>query len=115
MASRAKGGRMFDLIGRAMAQIYNIPGITPLPQGATFANFFSRIIIWVLYLGGAIAVIYLVYGGILYITAGGDPEAATKGKTAVVNAIIGIVIIALALVLAAWVSNAIGTNTPANV
>ncbi len=53
----------------------------------------------VLWGAGAIAFAYLIYGGILYITAGGDAEKAGKGRTAIVNAIIGIVIIAAALAI----------------
>ncbi|PIX30025.1 hypothetical protein COZ63_01930, partial [Candidatus Berkelbacteria bacterium CG_4_8_14_3_um_filter_42_13] len=38
-------------------------------------------------------VIYLIYSGIIYITAAGNPDAAKKGQQGVINAIIGIVII----------------------
>ena len=48
---------------------------------------------------GILAVIYLIYGGIMYITAGGDAEKANKGRVAITNAIIGIVIIMLALAI----------------
>ena len=48
---------------------------------------------------GILAVVYLVYGGLLYITAGGDAEKAGKGRTAITNAIIGIVIILAALII----------------
>lgn len=74
-------------------------------EGETFTGILSNILNWILILAGAIAVIYLVYGGILYITAAGDAEKATKGRTAVINAVIGVVIILLALVIVTWVSN----------
>jgi len=57
---------------------------------------------------GLIAVIYLIYGGVLYITAGGDAEKAGKGRTAITNAIIGIVIIILAFAIYRYVIGAIG-------
>lgn len=63
---------------------------------------------WLLIIAGAVAVIYLIYGGLLYITAGGDAEKATKGRTALINAIIGIVIIALAFVIVSWINSIIG-------
>ena len=46
---------------------------------------------------GALAFLYLVYSGILYLTAAGNPDNAKKGAQGVLNAIIGIVI-----VVAAW-------------
>lgn len=46
---------------------------------------------------GIIAFFYLVYSGILYLTAAGNPDAAKKGQQGLINAIIGIVII-----VAAW-------------
>ena len=42
---------------------------------------------------GVLAVLYLIYGGVLYLTAGGEAEKASKGRTAITNAIIGLVII----------------------
>lgn len=97
---------MFELIGRAHAQFSGIPTLTPLTSGS-FKDLVVTLLNWVLILAAALAVVYLVYGGILYITAGGDAEKATKGRTAVVNAIIGIVIILLAFLLVAWVNNII--------
>lgn len=61
---------------------------------------------WVLGLAGAIAVLYLIYGGITYITGG--EKGATAGKTMITNAIIGIAIIALSIVIVKAVLQAIG-------
>lgn len=65
----------------------------------------ARIIDWALYLSGAIAVIFVIIGGYRYLTAGGNEEAATKGKNSVINAIIGLVIIMLAYVIITVVTN----------
>ena len=43
--------------------------------------------------GGVIALIYLIVAGYQYITAGGNAEQATAARTAILNAIIGIVVI----------------------
>jgi len=63
------------------------------------AEIISTILQFVLILAGLLAVFYLIYGGIIYVTAGGDAEKAGKGRVAITNAIIGIVIIAAALVI----------------
>ena len=61
--------------------------------GDDLTTLVSRVINIVLIIAGILAVVYLVWGGITYITAGGDAEKAGKGRTAITNAIIGIIII----------------------
>ncbi len=68
-------------------------------QNVTIGALVDRVISLILFAAGALAVIYLLYSGILYITAGGDEAKATKARTGIVNAIIGIIIIVLAFVI----------------
>lgn len=100
---------MLDLIGKAQAQFSGLPILTPGEMGGvgSVQDFVLRIANWILWFAGALVVIYLVYGGILYITAGGDAEKATKGRTAVINAVIGLIIVLLALIIIGWVSGAL--------
>jgi hypothetical protein len=56
----------------------------------------TKIATWVGIIAGALAFIYLLYSGILYITANGNPDQAKKAQTGILNAIIGIIIIVLA-------------------
>ena len=51
---------------------------------------------FVLLIAAVLAVIYLIYSGIIYITAAGNPDNAKKGQQGVINAIIGIIIIVAA-------------------
>jgi len=97
---------MLDLIGRVYA-VAVISPLDPLTSAGSPRDFVIRIVNSFLYFAGALAVFYLIYGGVLYITAGGDAEKATKGRTAVINAIIGVVIILLALVILGWVKKAV--------
>jgi threonine/homoserine/homoserine lactone efflux protein len=60
----------------------------------------NSVIDLLLMVAGIIAVIYLIYSGFLYITAAGNADNAKKGQQGIINAIIGIVIIALAWVIA---------------
>jgi len=59
----------------------------------------KKIINWALYLAGMIAVIFVIIGGFLYMTSAGDAGQAGKGKTTLINAIIGLVIIVLSYVI----------------
>lgn len=59
----------------------------------------DSIITTVLLVIGIAVLVYLIYGGTIYITAGGDAEKAGKGRTAITNAIIGLVIVIAALAI----------------
>lgn len=71
---------------------------------------FRTIINWALGIAFGIAVIFLIIGGFRYITAGGNEESAEKGKSSVINALIGIVIIVLSYVIVNVVANLVTGN-----
>lgn len=54
-------------------------------------------------IAGAAAVIVIIVGGIKYITAGGDPNKAAEARKAVINALVGLLIIVLARTIIAFV------------
>ncbi len=92
---------MFNLIEKVYAApaSIQIPTLTFASGTPSIQAIIANIVNWVFWLAGAVAIVYLIYGGILYITAGGDAEKATKGRTALINAIIGILIIVSAIVI----------------
>ena len=55
----------------------------------------AKVIGTLLIVAGIIAFFYLLYGGIQYMTAGGDAEKATAARTTILNAVIGIIIIVI--------------------
>ncbi len=56
---------------------------------------------------GAIAVIYLIIGGLRYVTSGGDSKAVTSAKDTILYAIIGIVVAVISFALVQFVVNAL--------
>ena len=70
-------------------------------------NYILRIVNTALVLVGIIAAIFLIYGGIQYITAGGDENKAEEGKKTILYAIIGLLIIGLAAAIVNFVVSAI--------
>ena len=64
-----------------------------------------------LYIVGAIAVFMLMWGGLRYITSGGDSKKITDAKNTVLYAIIGLIIAFLSYAIINFVLNAIGTVT----
>ena len=63
-------------------------------------NTISNILI---FLVGAIAVIYLIIGGLRYVTSGGDSKAVTAAKDTILYAIIGIVVAVISYALVNFV------------
>lgn len=70
-----------------------------------FLNILMGLINLFLIIGGIVAFIFVLLGGWTYLTAGGDSNAAGKGRTMIVNAIIGIIIIFLSYSLVRFVTN----------
>lgn len=106
---------MINLVGRALA--IAVPQLPTISENTSLATILGGVINTALYVGGSVAVLYLLYGGFMYTTAGGEAEQATKARTIIVNAIIGIVIVSLALVLVTWATKSLGvvggtTTTP---
>lgn len=62
---------------------------------------------WVIGIAGAVAVIFLVAGGISYITSGGESSKIQKAKQTILYALIGLGIVALAQVITAFVSGTV--------
>lgn len=56
-------------------------------------NTVESIINILLFLAGAAAVIYLIWAGIRYLTAGGDTKKAEDARRAIINAVIGLIIV----------------------
>jgi heme/copper-type cytochrome/quinol oxidase subunit 2 len=54
---------------------------------------------------GIIAVIMIIVGGFRYITSAGNPEAAKSARNTILYAIIGLVVVAMAQVIAKFVLN----------
>ncbi len=73
----------------------------PLPQALiTIVNV-------LLILAAIIAAIFLVIGGVRYITSSGDEEAADKAKNTILYAVIGLIVIGLSAAIVNFVVGAI--------
>lgn len=62
---------------------------------------------WFIGMAGVVSAIFVVYGGIAYISSSGDPTKLQKAKSVIVYALIGLAIVALAEIITAFVSNMI--------
>ena len=74
---------------------------------------------WVIGIAGVIATIFIVGGGIMYITSAGDSAKLQKAKNMIFYSLIGLIIVALAEVISGFISSTIrnandtnNSNTP---
>ncbi len=86
-----------------------VNAIQPATSSGSLSDTVSKVLNIIFWVATIMAIIYLVMSGINYITAGGDPEKADGARKGIVNAIIGLVIIALAYVIVGAVTGSIGT------
>jgi hypothetical protein len=81
-------------------------------QGATDLNaIIGRLISAVIGFLGVVLFLYLMYGGFLWMTAGGDMGKVKEATAIIRNAVIGLVIIAASYAIANFVITQIATAT----
>ncbi len=86
------------------------PGtITGIAGGNNLIGAIQAIVGWLLTLAGIVAAVYLIYGGVRYITSAGDEDKAGEAKQTILYALIGLIIIGLAVVIVNFVLSAIPT------
>ena len=65
---------------------------------------------WIIAIAGIVSVIFIVYGGVSYMTSSGDPNKVGKAKQIILYALIGLIVVALAEIITAFVSNLIRSS-----
>jgi len=84
---------------------------TNIPD-AQIGEIITRVINWGLSIAGSVAVLFLIVGGIMYITSAGDSQRIEDAKKTLKNAIIGVVFILISLVIVNTINFAItGVNS----
>lgn len=90
------------------AQGGNLPTVQGLNvAGGTLIGAITRIINVLLTLAAIVAAVYIIIGGVKYITSGGDEDKAGEAKQTILYALIGLIVIGLSAVLANFVITAI--------
>jgi Na+-driven multidrug efflux pump len=85
--------------------------VTPNPGARTINELIANALTnYIIPLAGALAVGFVIYGGLLYIMSAGDPEKTTKAKKTLLWAIAGVFIISLSVVLVGLLTTTINDN-----
>jgi len=86
-----------------------------LTQETNLRDYVVNVVNFVLGFLGLVAVIVVIYGGYLYVTAAGVEDQTTKGKKSVSYAMIGIIIILISFALVNTVIKGVGKGTDAGI
>ena len=70
-------------------------------------NMVESMISWFIGIAGLVSAVYVVYGGIMYVTSAGDPNKLQKAKQMITYALIGLAICGLAEIIVAFVGGMI--------
>jgi len=81
--------------------------VTPTRSGVV--GIIINVAQWLTFIGVGLSVLFMVWGGIRYITAG-DGDGAEKGKKTLINAVIGLVVSIVAFTIVSVISNILQGN-----
>jgi len=77
-------------------------------EGGCIPQIVGQLVSALLGLLGALFLVLIIWGGVQYMTAGGEPGKIKSAKDTIVNAILGMLIVALSYAIARYVITVIG-------
>ncbi len=93
-----------------MAVIEVAPGTENIPTIRGFEGLFANVLSSILALGGIVLFLILVFGGIQYITAGGEPPKIEAAKKTLTYAIFGVIFLAASFLILVFISQFTGVD-----
>lgn len=95
-------GKLLTFVGKSVKdQVSGAAG------GKTVEGYVGNVISAIFGIGGVIAVVVIIIGGVFYATAQGDPGKVTKGKNCIIGGIIGLIICIAAIAIVNFVMKGI--------
>lgn len=85
-----------------------ISGFNVLGSDSSFLLIALAIIDDLLRVAALVAVGFIIYGGITYVTSQGAPDQTSKAQQTIINALIGLAVALIATALVAFIGNRIG-------
>ena len=101
----------FNQLGNPLVGDVNKPGDA---KGVIMFDFFGRVLNSIIGVAGALALIVITYGGIRWLTAGGNEEKITEAKKIIFLPLLGLIIIFAAYAIVNFVLQAtlVSTGVP---
>jgi hypothetical protein len=88
----------------------NVINFKPLPSSgrSDFLLIALAIVDDMLRIAGLVAIGFVIYGGVLYMTSQGSPDQTKKAYGTIINALVGLVFCILSIALVAYIGNKVG-------
>lgn len=90
------------------------PAGIPDPNEIDLSHIISFVVYGLTALGIIFALFFLIWGGITWITSGGDKEKVDKAQKTIVMAVAGLVLIFLAFVIINFIGTLLGVDSLSN-
>lgn len=112
----AQGGSGFTaentgLTNAAQSGGYTVNQDCTTQEGGCIPQIVGRLVSALLGLFGALFLVLIIYGGVQYMLAGGDEKKVQGARQTILNAIIGMVVVALSYAIAYYVINLVSGAT----
>lgn len=89
--------------GNLPPEIMEANGCNTTSSSNGFSNAIVSILNGIVGIAGLVAVIFIIIGGINYMTSAGDSNKIKKGKDTILYALVGLIVCALAFAIVNWV------------
>lgn len=87
------------------------PGGSPIPVGfSTIGDFIQKVMVLAFIVAVVVVLFMLIWGAFEWITSGGDKEAVGKARNRIINALIGLAVLAVAFALFQVAGQFLGFN-----
>ena len=96
-------GLLLDMLNTVAATTITPPDISSLPRTTADQGRIQTILNVVFAVLGAISVLMVIIGGIKYASSQGDSQAVAKAKGTIIYAIVGLVVVILAVAIVDFV------------
>lgn len=70
-----------------------------IPDAQADASTINTVINILFYLAGALSIIFIIIGGLMYIFSAGNPDTAKKARTTIIYALVGLAVTVLAYLI----------------
>ena len=77
----------------------------------TVGEIISKLLPYIFTIAGMVALVFLIWGGIRYMTARGDPKAADAARNTITSAVVGLLIIVFIAAIMFWFLVRISSNS----
>lgn len=102
---------MFNLVKPAYAVDLSIPQYNPLARVSSVGVLMNVVGPIAMGIGGFICLMFLLWGGFLYLTSGGEPEKVQQGKRTLTYAIIGLIVMVCSVLFVNIITYVFGVNS----